>query len=185
MTYHYTAYLWYGNAVLLFFLRQIKMNKIAIYAGTFDPITHGHVDLIGRAIRMFDKVIVAIAANPNKKPLFSVEERVSLAAEALSRHPQVAVFGFDCLLLEFVKQHQANVILRGLRTVTDFDYEFQLASMNRYLNSSIESIFMMPSEKYMYVSSTLVREVASLHGDVSGFVPECVVQALHKKFNRS
>lgn len=158
------------------------MKNIAVYAGTFDPITLGHVDVLERAVRLFDKIIVAIAASPRKTPLFSLEERVKLAASVLERFPQVQVTGFDSLLLDFAREHQANVILRGLRTVTDFDYEFQLASMNRHLNPAIESLFLMPSEKYMYISSSLVREIASLGGDVKAFVPEQVVKVLAKKF---
>jgi pantetheine-phosphate adenylyltransferase len=131
---------------------------------------------------LFDKIIVAIAVNSAKKPLFTLEERVALTAQVLARHPQVEVKGFDCLLLDFAKEHHAAIILRGLRTVTDFDYEFQLASMNRHLNPKIESIFLMPAEKYMSVSSSLIREIASLNGDVSAFVPSPVVRALRQKF---
>ena len=160
------------------------MKNIAIYAGTFDPVTLGHIDLVERAVNIFDEVIVAIAANPNKQPLFSLNERVTLAQSVLSHLPNVRVLGFDGLLLEFAKQHQANVILRGLRTVTDFEYEFQLASMNRFLNPAIQSLFLMPAEKYMYISSSLVREIASLHGDVSGFVPPLIVAALKQKFEK-
>jgi pantetheine-phosphate adenylyltransferase len=159
------------------------MKNIAVYAGTFDPITFGHIDLVERAARIFDAVIVAVAASSKKQPLFSLNERVELAANVLSKYKNVQVHGFDCLLLDFAKQHSANVILRGLRAVADFDYEFQLASMNRFLNAAIESMFLMPSEKYMYVSSSIVREIATLGGDVSGFVPAVVVQALHKKIN--
>jgi pantetheine-phosphate adenylyltransferase len=161
------------------------MKNIAIYAGTFDPITLGHVDLVERATNIFDHIIVAVAANPNKQPLFSLEERVSLSAQALKKFANVEALGFDCLLLDFAKKHKANVILRGLRTVTDFDYEFQLASMNRHLNPYIESIFLMPAENYMYISSNLVREIAFLNGDVSSFVPKVVVQALEKKFKKN
>lgn len=158
------------------------MKNTAVYAGTFDPITYGHVDLVHRAARTFERVIVGIAASLKKGPLFSLEERVAFAAHVLKKYPNVEVFGFDSLLLDFAKQHEANVILRGLRTVTDFDYEFQLASMNRHLNPAIESIFLMPDENYMYISASLVREIASLGGDVTGFVPDVVVDALHKKF---
>lgn len=159
-----------------------KMKNTAVYAGTFDPITYGHVDLVERASPIFDRVIIAIAASPNKKPLFSLEERVRLAAEVLRKHQNVAVHGFDSLLLEFARQHGANVILRGLRTVTDFEHEFQLASMNRFMNPKIESMFLMPSEKYMYISSSIVREIASLGGEVTGFVPALVADALRKKY---
>lgn len=160
------------------------MKNIAVYAGTFDPITFGHIDVIERAAAIFDHIIVAIAASPAKNPLFSLEERVELAKSVLNHKANVNVLGFNCLLLDFVKKHHANVILRGLRTVTDFDYEFQLASMNRNLNSSIESIFLMPAEKYMSISSSLIREIAALGGDVSTFVPEIVVKGLQNKFKR-
>lgn len=160
------------------------MKNVAVYAGTFDPITFGHIDLVERATAIFDKVIIAIAINKNKAPLFDIEERVALTAGALKHVPNVEVRGFDTLLLDFAHETGANVILRGLRTVTDFDYEFQLASMNRHMNSKIESLFLMPAEKYMYISSSLVREIASLGGDVKGFVPPLVVDALHKKFSK-
>src|SRR5258706_12239498 len=135
------------------------MKNIAIYAGTFDPVTFGHVDLVERAASIFDRVIVAIAASPAKKTLFTLEERVALTTEVLKHHAQVKIMGFDSLLLDFAREHQANVILRGLRTVTDFDYEFQLASMNRQLNPAIESIFLMPSENNMQISPSLLREI--------------------------
>lgn len=157
------------------------MTNIAVYAGTFDPITLGHLDVIERAEKIFDRIIIAVAANPSKQPLFSLEERVSLAKEALKQSEKIIVSGFDTLLLDFAKQHQANVILRGLRTVTDFDYEFQLASMNRQLNPNIESLFLMPSEKYMAISSSLIREIAFLGGDISPFVPKNVQDALLEK----
>lgn len=159
------------------------MKNIAIYPGTFDPITYGHVDLVDRAATIFESVIIAIAANHNKKPLLTLDERVQLTKEALKNRSNVMVKGFDSLLLDFAKQHGANVILRGLRTVTDFEYEFQLASMNRRLDPAIETMFLMPAEKYMYVSSSLVREIALLGGDVTAFVPEEVVKALTKKFD--
>lgn len=157
------------------------MKNIAVYAGTFDPITFGHVDLVERASRIFDKVIVGVAASPNKKALFTLEERVELARLSLTGYTNVEIHGFNSLLLDFAAQHHANVILRGLRAVADFDYEFQLASMNRFMNPQIESMFLMPAEKYMYISSSLVREISVLNGDVTGFVPAPVVQALQKK----
>lgn len=157
------------------------MKNIAIYAGTFDPITYGHVSLIERAVAFFDKIVVGIAASPNKKPLFSLKERVELGQAVLKAYPSVSVQGFDCLLLDFAKQQGANIILRGLRTVTDFDYEFQLASMNRRMDPKIESLFLMPDEKYMSVSSSLVREIALLGGDVSDFVPPLVATEFKKK----
>lgn len=156
------------------------MKNIAVYAGTFDPVTFGHIDLLERAARIFDRVIVAVALNKNKQSLFSLDARVEMSAKVLSGLKNVEVCGFDSLLLDFAKQHDANVILRGLRAVADFDYEFQLASMNRNLNPAIETMFMMPAEKYMYISSSLVREIAALGGDVSGFVPPLVVEALKK-----
>lgn len=158
------------------------MKSTAVYAGTFDPITLGHIDLIDRAARTFDKIIVAIASNSKKQPLFTLKERVELAKAVLTQYPNVSVDGFDTLLLDFAKAHGANIVLRGLRTVTDFDYEFQLASMNRHLNPAIESIFLMPAENYMYISSSLVREIASLGGDITGFVPPLVAKALQEKF---
>lgn len=161
------------------------MSNIAVYPGTFDPVTYGHIDLVERASRIFDRVIVSIAANLNKKPLFSLQERVDLTAQVFTGYRNVEVHGFDGLLLDFAKQQGANVILRGLRAVADFDYEFQLASMNRFLNSEIESMFLMPAENYMYISSSIVREIAALGGDVKGFVPPPIVQALHKKLGKT
>lgn len=160
------------------------MNNIAIYAGTFDPITYGHVDLIERATRIFNRVIVAIAINKYKQPLFTLNERVEMTTEVLKKYENVQVVGFDSLLLDLAKEYKANVLLRGLRTVTDFDYEFQLASMNRYLDQHVETMFLMPAERYMYISSSLVREIASLGGDVKGFVPPQTVAALEKKFRK-
>jgi pantetheine-phosphate adenylyltransferase len=158
-----------------------SMKNIAVYAGTFDPITLGHVDLVQRAALMFDEVIIGIADNAKKMPLFSLEERIVLAQQALANCPNASVHGFHSLLLEFAREHQANVILRGLRAVADFDYEFQLASMNRHMDPKVESIFLMPDEKYMYISSSIVREISALGGDVSGFVPTNVVTALTNK----
>lgn len=152
--------------------------NIVVYPGTFDPITHGHTDLIERAGRLFDKVIVAIAASPKKQPLFSLEQRIQLAKEVTKGLDHVEVVGFDGLLTEFMKQQGANVLLRGLRAVSDFEYEFQLANMNRALSPDIESLFLTPSEQYSFVSSTLIREIASLKGDVGKFVHPAVQAAL-------
>jgi len=157
------------------------MSVIALYPGTFDPITTGHSDLVRRATRVFDKVIVAIAANPAKKPLFSLNERVDMARAVLADLPGVSVVGFDTLLIECVRQHKARVILRGLRAVSDFEYEFQLAGMNRHLDPEVETVFMTPSEREMFVSASLVKEIAALGGDVSSFVHAYVMQALRAK----
>jgi pantetheine-phosphate adenylyltransferase len=157
------------------------MPQIAVYAGTFDPITFGHIDLVERASRIFPQVIVAVAANSNKKPLFSLDERVHLAGQALAQCKNVQVIGFASLLTDFMYEHNAKIILRGLRVVSDFDYEFQLAGMNRHLAPDIDSVFLMPAENYTYISSSFVREIASLGGDVKQFVPDVVVDALRKK----
>jgi pantetheine-phosphate adenylyltransferase len=157
------------------------MKNIAVYPGTFDPITFGHIDLVERASRIFDEVIVAIAANKNKKPFFTLDERLDHALYALKKYDNVRVLGFDVLLIDFMRQHQAKIILRGMRVVSDFDYEFQLAGMNRHLAPDIESLFLMPAENYTYISSSFVREIASLNGDVSQFVPDIIVTALKQK----
>lgn len=157
------------------------MLHIAVYAGTFDPITFGHIDLIERASRIFNRIIVAVAANTNKKPLFSLNERVDLAQQALAKYKNVEVIGFESLLTDFMREHDAKIILRGLRVGSDFDYEFQLAGMNRRLAPDIDSVFLMPAENYTYISSSVVREIASLNGDVKTFVPGVVVDALRKK----
>jgi len=150
----------------------------AVYPGTFDPITNGHTDLIGRASTLFDEVVVAIAANPSKKPVFSLDERVEMAKIVTAHLNNVTIVGFDTLLVHFVRDRNAQVILRGLRAVSDFDYEFQLAGMNRRLDSNIETIFLTPAEKYAYISSSLVREISALGGDVSEFVHESVMAEL-------
>jgi pantetheine-phosphate adenylyltransferase len=158
------------------------MSTIAVYPGTFDPITCGHTDLIKRASPFYDKIIIAVAENQNKQPLFSLDERIALAQQACLGIDNVEVKGFNCLLVDFVKQVKGRVILRGLRAVSDFEYEFQLASMNRKLASQVETMFMTPAEQYSFISSSLVREIARLQGDVQEFVPDCVNQALHAKF---
>lgn len=156
------------------------MNITAIYPGTFDPITHGHSDLVQRAAHLFDHVIVAIAANPSKKPFFSLERRIALARTVLMDLNNVEVCGFDSLLADYASQRGAEVILRGLRAVSDFEREFQLAGMNRRLAPKIETLFLTPAEQYAYISSSLVREIAALGGDVSAFVHDDVRQALKK-----
>jgi len=153
----------------------------AIYPGTFDPITHGHSDLVQRATQLFDHVIVAVAASPSKKPAFTLKERLDMARMALGHLSQIEICSFDALLVDFVKSRNARVILRGLRAVSDFEYEFQLAGMNRKLAPGIETLFLMPAEHYAYISSTLVREVAALGGDISAFVHEGVKAALYKR----
>jgi pantetheine-phosphate adenylyltransferase len=158
------------------------MNVSAIYPGTFDPITNGHVDLVARAARIFDRVVVAVAENKNKAPLFTLEERVELARHSLDGLGNIEVMGFDTLLVECARDCGAGVILRGLRAVSDFEFEFQLAGMNRHLGPELETLFLTPSENYAFISSSLVREVAKLGGDVSSFVPELVLKALAVKF---
>lgn len=152
-----------------------------IYPGTFDPITNGHVDLVTRAARMFDEVVVAIAYGHHKKPLFTLDERVELARQSLQHLPNVEFIGFDGLLVNLFAEQRATAILRGLRAVSDFEYEFQLANMNRQLNHQFEAVFLTPSEQYSFISSTLVREIARLKGDVSQFVPAVVSQAFAQK----
>ena len=158
------------------------MTKIVLYPGTFDPITNGHLDLIERATRLFDKVIVAVANSSGKNPLFDIEQRISLVEKAVADLDNVSVCGFKGLLVDLAKEKNATVLLRGLRAVSDFEYEFQLANMNRQLAPDVESLFLTPSQKYSFISSTLVREVASLGGDVSRFVPPVVLAELHNKF---
>lgn len=157
--------------------------KTVVYPGTFDPITNGHMDLIERASRLFDKVIIAVASSTKKNPLFTLEERVTLANNILGHLDNIEICGFDVLLADFVRKHNANAVLRGLRAVSDFEYEFQLANMNRALAPEMESIFLTPAEHLSYISSSLVREIASLGGDVSKFVHPQVQQALTKKFS--
>jgi pantetheine-phosphate adenylyltransferase len=158
------------------------MTITAIYPGTFDPITHGHVDLAERAARMFGKVVVAVAENRNKSPLFTLEERVDMARDALKATANIEVIGFDTLLIDCARQTGSGVILRGLRAVSDFEFEFQLAGMNRHLGPEIETIFLTPSERYAFISSSLIREITRFGGDVSEFVPERVRLALDRQF---
>lgn len=158
------------------------MNNIAIYPGTFDPITFGHIDLVKRASSIFGKVIFAIASNKAKASLFTIPERVELAKQTLNKIKNVEVIHFDCLLIECARQHKANIILRGMRVVSDFEYEFQLASMNRTLAPELETMFLPPDDHYAYISSSLVREIARLKGNASPFVPSLVEKALEKKF---
>lgn len=160
------------------------MQIIAIYPGTFDPITNGHLDLVARASRLFHKVKVAVAVNAGKTPLFSLEERINLVKEATSKHANVEVIGFDNLLVDCARQYGATVILRGLRAVSDFEYEFQMAGMNRNLAPELETLFLTPPEQYTFISSSMIKAIAQLNGDISTFVPEIVYQQLIKKFNK-
>ena len=161
------------------------MAKIVLYPGTFDPVTNGHLDLIERAARLFDKVVVAVAESEGKNPLFNVQQRVELVKEVVKDIANVEVSGFSGLLVDFAKEKNANALLRGLRAVSDFEYEFQLALMNRRLAPELESLFLTPAEQHSFISSTLVREVAELGGDVTEFVPEAVQDALKTRFLES
>ena len=161
----------------VFALRGRSMVAV-VYPGTFDPITNGHADIIARASRLFDRVILGVAANPGKQPVFGLEERVAMARAVVEGMPKVVIVPFRTLLMEFVREQGANAVLRGLRAVSDFEYEFQLASMNRRLAPEIETIFLTPAEQYAYISSSLVREIAALGGDVSEFVHPVVQRAL-------
>ena len=155
-------------------------NKV-IYPGTFDPITNGHTDLIGRAARLFDEVVVGVANSPSKRPLFDLAERVLLAQQVTAHLPNVMVVGFSGLLVDFAREQQANVLIRGLRAVSDFEYEFQLANMNRRLMPELESVFLTPAEENSFISSTLVKEVALHGGDIHQFVDPLVAQAISAK----
>jgi pantetheine-phosphate adenylyltransferase len=155
-----------------------------MYPGTFDPFTNGHNDLVRRACRIFDHVVVSIAANPNKTPLFPLEERVDLARRVLADVPNVEVTGYSGLTVDFAKQHGLNVIVRGLRAVSDFEFEFQLATMSRHLNANVETVFLTPTEQFNFISSTLIREIASLGGNVREFVNPVVADALKARFPR-
>jgi pantetheine-phosphate adenylyltransferase len=162
----------------------MKTERTAVYPGTFDPITNGHTDLVSRAARVFPKVIVAIAESPHKKPLFSLDERIRLAQNQMAHLENVEVVGFSNLLVEFVQQLGATIIIRGLRAVSDFEYEFQLASMNRHLAPEVETLFLTPDEDFSFISSSLVKEIARLDGDVSEFVCTEVEQAMQRRFKQ-
>ena len=160
------------------------MNITAICPGTFDPVTNGHLDIIARAAKLYYKVIVAVAVNSNKTPLFSIEQRVALLEQVTTEFANVNIIGFDNLLVDCAKQQGANVVLRGLRAISDFEYEFQLAGMNRRLSPELETMFLTPAEQYEFISSSMIKEIARLGGDVTEFVPENVLNHLMKKFNR-
>ncbi|MBL8458268.1 pantetheine-phosphate adenylyltransferase [Zoogloea sp.] len=158
-------------------------DGIAVYPGTFDPFTRGHEDLVRRASRLFERVIVGVAASAGKGPIFSVDERVEIAREVLAPYPNVEVKGFSCLLMDFLHQNNARVIFRGLRAVSDFEYEFQMAGMNRKLFPDVETVFLTPADEYMFISATMVREIARLGGNVSKFVQPGVYERLCLKIN--
>lgn len=157
------------------------MKQRVIYPGTFDPVTNGHIDIIIRAADIFPEIIVAVANNQAKKPFFGLQTRIALLEEEVGHIPGVKILGFDTLLIDFAAQQKAGIILRGLRAVSDFEYEFQLAGMNRRLSSELETLFIPPSEQVMFISSSLVREIAILNGDISQFVPPSVVRAFQTK----
>ncbi len=157
--------------------------KRALTPGTFDPITSGHLDVITRAAQLVDEVIVAVAASPGKQPLFTLEERVGLIRQATSHLPNVRVEPFAGLLVDFAREMDASVVIKGLRAITDFEYEFQMTALNYQLDQQLETLFIMSPPQYMYLSSSIVREIASLHGDVAQFVPSCVMGALEGKFD--
>ena len=157
-------------------------EKVAIYPGTFDPITNGHLSIVNRALKIFDKLVIAILTNPAKKPLFTLEERIYMIKEAVQNGANIEVDTFDGLLVDYVVQKGTNVIVRGLRALSDFEYEFQTALMNRKLNREVQSIFLMTDYKWFYTSSTIIKEAAGFNGDVSGLVPELVNQKLKQKF---
>lgn len=161
-----------------------KRNNRAVYPGTFDPITRGHEDLVRRAANLFDEVIVAVAGSPGKRPFFTLEERVEMATEVLSPFGNVRVLGFNGLLMDFLRQQDARIILRGLRAVSDFEYEFQMAGMNRNLYPDVETLFLTPAEQYMFISATMVREIATLGGDVSLFVNPAVLPRMKLKVRK-
>ena len=153
----------------------------AVYPGTFDPMTMGHVDLVKRASKLFDLVIIAIASSDSKKPMFSLEERIEIGNKIFADDPKVEVVGFSGLLVNFAKENDANILIRGLRVVADFEYEFQLANMNRAMSPDIESVFLTPKEEYSYISSSLVKEIATMGGDVTRFVDPVTLEALNQK----
>ena len=163
----------------------VARTRIAVYPGTFDPITNGHIDLINRAAPLFERLIIGIAESPGKGPTLPLALRVELAQQAVAHHPHIEVRGFDCLLAHFVAEVGGGVLLRGLRAVSDFEYEFQLASMNRHLIPEVETLFLTPAEQYGFISSSPVREISRLGGNISGFVPPAVAAALQSQWQRA
>ncbi|HED11688.1 MAG TPA: pantetheine-phosphate adenylyltransferase [Caldithrix abyssi] len=161
----------------------MSKNITAIYPGTFDPITLGHIDIIHRAANIFEKVVVTLAVNTSKKPLFNVEERLEMIHDAIDKFENVSVAHFDGLLVDFAREQKSLVIIRGLRAISDFEYEFQMALMNKKLAREISTVFLMPNEKYTYLNSTIVKSVAKFHGNIDNFVTKFVADQLHNKFN--
>lgn len=159
--------------------------KTIIYPGTFDPITHGHLDLIERASQMFDQVLIAVAFSEKKKPMFTLEERIDLCRQATAHLPNIAIEPYSSLLVDFAREHNAPRVLRGVRAIADFEYELQLANMNRAMYPEFETVFLTPVERYAFISSTLVREIASMGGNADQFVPPAVAEALNRRFPRS
>ena len=157
------------------------MATLAVYPGSFDPLTNGHVDIIARGARLFDRIVVAILVNAEKHPLFTMTERVEIARDVFKRHSNVEIDTFEGLLVDYMERRKAQVVVRGLRAISDFEFEFQMALMNRRLNSAIETVFMMPAEQYTYISSRLIKEVFSLGGTIEGLVPELVEARLRDK----
>ncbi len=157
-------------------------SHLAVYPGTFDPITYGHIDVVERAAQLFDRVIVLVAHNTSKAPLFSDDERIAMIREVFHRHRNITVEGFDGLLVDYARMRKASVVIRGLRAVSDFEIEFQMALTNRKMSGDLETIFLVPREQYSYLNSTIVREIARLGGDVSDFVPASVRRRLERKF---
>jgi pantetheine-phosphate adenylyltransferase len=160
------------------------MKHIAVYPGTFDPVTNGHIDLVERSLRIFGEVIVAVAENPKKAPLFPLEDRIAMVQAVTANYKNVSIEGFDGLLVDYVRKKNAVAIIRGLRAVSDFEYEMQMALMNRRLDSNIETVFLMPNVEYSFITSTIVKEAASYGGDVSSLAPRIVVEKLKKKFGK-
>jgi pantetheine-phosphate adenylyltransferase len=158
------------------------MSRVAIYPGSFDPITNGHLSLLRRSLQIFDRIVIAIAVNPEKKPLFTLQERMDMLGIVLKDYPRIQIDHFQGLLVDYVERQETNIILRGLRALSDFEYEFQMALMNRKLNRKIQTVFMMTDYKWFYISSTIIKEAASLGGNIDGLVPEIVNQRLKEKF---
>lgn len=174
--------LFIGLFIFQFLCEFLPMRR-AIYPGSFDPVTNGHLDVIERARKLFDEVVVAVAHNDEKQPLFSLEERLNLLRETAGKIDRVRIAEFQGLLVDFARKEEAGAVIRGLRAISDFEFEFQMALMNRKLDAAVETIFLMPKEEYTYLSSRIVKEIARLGGDVSGFVPACVAKALGSEFS--